>query len=254
MRLLTAYNTDIGITKQVNQDALLIKVATIGDKRVALFGICDGMGGLSMGEIASTHVINRFSKWFEDTFAKNDSEPEWEEIRQQWGEIVADANRELAAYGVKNGTNLGTTCTMMLIYDETYYIVHIGDSRIYEILDQIHQLTEDQTVLAREIARGHVLPQDAAKDARGSVLLQCVGASNVIEPQYLTGTVHKDAVYMLCSDGFRHTISDEEFLEGFHPHHMTDERIMEQQCVYFTDLNKSRMERDNISVVLVKVE
>ena len=70
----------------------------------------------------------------------------------------------------------------------------------------------------------------------------------------MTGEIKENAVYMLCSDGFRHKVSAEEFLKGFSPEEMTEERKMERQCNYFVELNKSREERDNITVLLAKIQ
>lgn len=255
MRVMTAYCTDKGNVKPVNQDALLIKTATVGNCNVAFFCVCDGLGGLTMGERASAHVVKHFSQWFEhDMQTVVTCENRTEKLQEQWELLLENCNQKLGEFGQKNQINLGTTCTALFLCDGEYYITHVGDSRVYEILDQIHQLTGDQTVLAREIALGHIQSQDVENDARASVLLQCIGASKTIEPQFVSGKAREDAVYMLCSDGFRHKITEEEFLDGFHPRHMTDERIMEKQCEYFVELNKSRMERDNITVLLAKVQ
>lgn len=255
MSILTTYATDAGNVKPVNQDALLIKSATADEVEVMLLCICDGMGGLSMGERASAHVIRRFSEWFDvhlpEVITAEDKE---DFIREQWVELLETANEKLAEFGKSQGINLGTTCTTMLILGKEYYVIHVGDSRIYQITNKIEQLTNDQTVLAREIAMGRVRPEDAESDARGSILLQCIGASPNIDPQFFKGELKDQAVYMLCSDGFRHKISAAEFLQGFAPEEMTDEHKMERQCNYFIELNKSREERDNITVLLAKIQ
>lgn len=255
MKILTAYATDAGNVKPVNQDALLIKTARAEGLDIMLLGICDGMGGLSMGERASAHVIYCFSEWFEAHLAEVIAEEaRTDMIREQWVELLEHANQKLAEFGNAGGLNLGTTCTVMLVLGQTYYIIHVGDSRVYEITESIRRLTNDQTVLAREIAMGRVKEEETAEDARGSVLLQCIGASKNIDPQFLTGEVRENAVYMLCSDGFRHKVTEEEFRRGFAPEDMTDERKMERQCNYFIELNKSRSERDNITVLLAKLQ
>lgn len=254
MEIYTAYATDEGNVKPVNQDALLIKSAQAGDKKILLLGICDGMGGLSMGERASAHVIYRLAEWFEKGLPELlEAENQAEMLREQWVELLETANVRLAEFGAARGIHLGTTCTAMLLIGDTYHIIHVGDSRVYEITEELRQLTSDQTVLAREIAMGRVKPELAEEDARGSVLLQCVGASKEIAPQFITGTVRENAVYMLCSDGFRHKISPRELLEGFAPEEMTEERKIERQCKYFVELNKARNERDNITVIAAKV-
>lgn len=46
---ITAYGTDIGTKKKVNQDSLCVKIAVVKDKTVCMAVLCDGMGGLSNG-------------------------------------------------------------------------------------------------------------------------------------------------------------------------------------------------------------
>ena len=65
------YNTDaysdVGIKKTVNQDALLIKQANSRDRgRICMACLCDGMGGLSCGEVASATFIDRMDNWFRE--------------------------------------------------------------------------------------------------------------------------------------------------------------------------------------------
>ena len=54
---ITAYGTDIGTKKKVNQDSLCVKIAVVKDKTVCMAVLCDGMGGLSKGELASATVV-----------------------------------------------------------------------------------------------------------------------------------------------------------------------------------------------------
>lgn len=109
------------------------------------------------------------------------------------------------------------------MYENQYYIIHVGDSRVYLINDKVNLLTHDQTFVAREIAAGRMTKEQAKTDSRRSVLLQCVGASPVVEPEFLSGTIQKNAVYMLCSDGFRHQITEEEMLVKIGPSQEADE-------------------------------
>ena len=94
--------------------------------------------------------------------------------------------------------------------------------------------------------------QQAEVDERRSVLLQCIGASEIVKPDMFTGDVKQNASYMLCSDGFRHEIKAEEIYRNFNPSVLTDENIMNQNTLNLIELNKQRMERDNISVVLIR--
>ena len=66
MDYLVSASTDIGIKKNTNQDSLAIKVAETSIGKVAFALVCDGMGGLQHGEVASANLILAFSNWFDN--------------------------------------------------------------------------------------------------------------------------------------------------------------------------------------------
>ena len=68
MEFLSAVHTDIGIRKNTNQDSVLIKEAFTDYGEVMLAVVCDGMGGLAKGEVASDTLVRAFSSWFEEKF------------------------------------------------------------------------------------------------------------------------------------------------------------------------------------------
>ena len=202
--------------------------------------ICDGMGGLSKGELASATVIRRFSNWFEKELPKRFENFSWQSLADEWTRIIREQNEKLLQYGKSISVNLGTTLSAMLIVNGKYMIAHVGDSRIYEISDNVKQLTEDQT------------PQEAAVNPKRNMLLQCVGASREVNPDILYGNISANTVYMLCSDGFRHVLTDAEIFESFNPTNINSPQAMKQNSEYLIDVVKKRNERDNITVALLK--
>ncbi len=256
MEYIAAYHTDVGTTKKTNQDSLAIKIVNTKDGVVAFAIVCDGMGGLSKGELASKEVIMAFCQWFDNDLVDSIEKGEFQEttLIQQWNNIVQNENKRLGSFGEENNIMLGTTLSAMLFYKEQYYIVHVGDSRIYQLTNDVLQLTNDQTFIAREIAAGRMTEEQAKTDPRRSVLLQCVGASRVVEPEFTKGTIKSNAVYMLCSDGFRHKITEEEMLQKIGPAVSVDEEKMKFGAIYLTELVKNRKETDNISVAMIKVK
>ena len=56
MRFEIAADTDRGIVKETNQDSLLVKCFSTCKGDMAFAVLCDGMGGLSKGELASATV------------------------------------------------------------------------------------------------------------------------------------------------------------------------------------------------------
>ena len=66
MRYMVTADTDVGIAKANNQDSVLIKHASTDIGEVLMAIVCDGMGGLAKGELASATVVKAFSKWFDE--------------------------------------------------------------------------------------------------------------------------------------------------------------------------------------------
>ncbi len=251
--LVSAYS-DIGIRKETNQDSVLVEVAGYGQDRIAFAVICDGMGGLDRGELASAAVVRAFSDWFQKTFPQMLQDGFSEKtLKYQWQTILEDLDRRIAVYGEQKGITLGTTVVGILIYQGRYYTVNVGDSRIYCIDKTITCLTRDQSYVQREVDAGRMTPQQANTDKRRNILLQCVGASEYMEPEYDTGKIVTGQVYMLCSDGFRHIITEDEMYERLCPKMLKTEKDMLENAAYLTELNKKRKEEDNISVALIKV-
>lgn len=254
MRYIATYHTDVGISKKTNQDSLAMKIVETKEGKVAFGVVCDGMGGLSKGELASKEVIMAFCSWFDDVFVDEVESGSFEESKliAQWNDIIQTQNKRLGEYGEANNIMLGTTVSALLLYKDNYYIVHVGDSRIYNMSQEVTQLTKDQTFVAREIEAGRMTEEQAKTDPRRSVLLQCVGASPIVEPEFTKGLIIPESVYMLCSDGFRHQITDQEMIDKIGPKVCKDEEEMKYGCIYLTELVKNRRETDNITVAIIK--
>ena len=245
-------DTDVGIKKQTNQDSILIKHGQCEKGEILLAVICDGMGGLKKGEVASATVVRKFSEWFDLELPFELKNLDMNIIADKWSLLLKDLNIKIAEYGQQDGIRLGTTFTGVLFIDDQYLTVHVGDTRLYQLDSGLKQLTTDHTFVAREIKRGNLTVEQAKKDKRRNMLLQCVGASERIEPEILTGTVQQGA-YMLCSDGFRHEISESEIYESLNPVNLINKEAMHNNVKYLIEQVKKRNEKDNISVVLVKV-
>lgn len=253
LEFMISASTDIGTVKKTNQDSLSVKLINTCQGHMVFAVLCDGMGGLEKGEVASGAVIRAFDTWVTYELPRIcENRIEDAVLRRQWGGIIADMNRRIQIYGAGCGVRLGTTVVAMLLTHDRYYILNVGDSRAYELTDCLKQLTNDQTFVAREIALGNMTEDEARLDERRNVLLQCVGASDEVYPDMFFGDVKKNTVYMLCSDGFRHEVLPEEIFEKLQPSALLDEESMQRNTVELIELNKNRNERDNISVVLVR--
>lgn len=254
MRFIATADTDIGISKDTNQDSVLIKHAIVDGKEVLLAVICDGMGGLSKGGLASATVIRAFAKWFDEELPYELEEVDMQVIGAKWSLLLKELNAQILEYSKDNGIEgIGTTFSGILFIGDQYVIGHVGDTRVYHIGASLIQLTTDQTFVAREISRGTMTLEQAKTDKRRNLLLQCIGAFKAVEPQIICGKTEKGA-YMLCSDGFRHEITEAEIYESLNPINLMNKDAMHSNAKYLIEQVKSREEKDNISVLLIKVE
>lgn len=255
MEYITGFSTDVGNQKKINQDSLLIKRAHCDKGEILLAMICDGMGGLSQGEVASATVIEAFSFWFDHELQKFLTIPSFElnDIKIPIDRLLKEKNQLLLQYGKENHFNLGTTATGVFLFNDTYFIFHIGDTRIYSIYQKIiTQITKDHTWVKSEVDKGIITEEEAKTDPRRNVLLQCIGATTHITPDYYQGVLNHNEMLLICSDGFRHVVSDNEFI-SYLENCETREDI-NNQLYNLIELNKKRNELDNITALMIKVK
>ena len=116
MNYLTAVHTDVGIRKSTNQDSVYAETADTDHGEVAMAVVCDGMGGLAKGEVASAVLIRDFVQWFHCQFpAMLYGGIEADTLRKSWEEVIRKANTRIAGYGRKKGVSLGTTVVAVLL-------------------------------------------------------------------------------------------------------------------------------------------
>ncbi len=256
---LAQAKTDIGTVKQVNQDSLTVKVVDTPLGEAALAVICDGMGGLAKGELASAIVVRAFENWFLEELPYKLRKLCAEAVCTDWERLVSECNRKIRSYGTEQ---MGTTLTAMLLFDGAYYLIHVGDCRAYEMAGGMKQMTQDQTFVAREVALGHMTKEQAKTDSRRNVLLQCIGVKEQVEPVFQSGKIIPGACYLLCSDGFRHKVAGEEILETYREgvweplrRQCSEKEIllgMGKVLVSLITRSMERGEEDNLSAVCVQ--
>ncbi len=250
MRYVAIAESRTGMNKKVNQDSLLVKHATYGETEILMAIICDGMGGLARGEVASAAAIDKFDEWFSKDLPLELQSVNMSVIGEKWALLLKTLNEEIKEYGLKFNVKMGTTFTGALFINEQFVLAHVGDTRFYHIGTSIKQISEDHTFVAREMRAGRLTTKEAKKDRRRNMLLQCIGASEKVSPQILGGVAEK-GVYLLCTDGFRHRISDSEICEALKVKTLRCKWKMRCTIKRMIALNKKRNERDDISAILI---
>lgn len=255
MEYISEIYSDIGIVKKVNQDAALVRRAETDYGTVLFAVICDGMGGLQKGELASSTAVSEMSDWFEQTVPElvyGGAAPT--AIKQSFTKVCRSLNDRIRRYGESKGIQLGTTMAALLLIKDAYYICNIGDSRIYYLNKQIRQMTRDQSYIQQEMDMGRMTEAEARRSAQRNVLLQCIGVSETVTPDFYIGEFSPDCAFLLCTDGFVHVQSAEEMLKCLKPDLLGDEADIRERLRNLTETVKSRKEEDNITSVLISVK
>jgi serine/threonine protein phosphatase PrpC len=254
MEVQLASLTDIGTKKDTNQDSYCLKLAQTDMGKVVFAVVCDGVGGLSKGELASAGVVKAFSNWFEREFPKLYDKTNFHVVKTRWKAILDACNKQISSYGSKTGTKLGTTFTALLITESGNFLVgHIGDSRVYVYDKALKVLTDDHTVTGAAMRAGRMTPEEAAKDPRRNVLVQCVGASPELKPDFVSGKVSGKDAYLLCSDGFRNRLTHEELADAMRS--VVSGRVSSLKGLLsdLIETCKRRGEKDNITAVVIRL-
>ena len=238
--------TDQGAVRRSNQDSYILKVAQLGGMQAALAVVCDGLGGLAQGELASAEMVRGFGAWFHSQLpGLMRSGLDGRALSAQWNGIVQEVHSRLRAYGERNGLLLGTTVTAALAAGGTCYLLHAGDCRAYLLYGgQEFRMTEDQTLAAREFHAGRITEQELKSDSRQHILLQCAGVGEV-SPVFSSVQLPGECAILLCSDGFYHEIQPGELAWAASPPYRAEQiqaglQALVQAC-------RRRGEEDNMT-------
>jgi protein phosphatase len=244
--------SDIGNTKEVNQDNILVKIGEHKGREFGLCLVCDGLGGLTNGEVASQIAVKAFKVWWKEKLNdliknKNDLE-----ILKSLEETVKVANKQILKYSIENNCKVGTTITALFLLGSEYYIVNVGDSRIYKFEKDISQETEDDSYVAMKVKNKEMTIEEARTSKYKNLLLQCVGSKEEIQVYKKKGEIKNSKAFLLCSDGFYNKFSEKEMKDYIKIINKQEDKesAMQKTVSDMVQIVKDRKERDNISLII----
>ncbi len=236
------FSTDVywnkGAVRAVNQDSLVVLQALTVRGRVLMAAVCDGMGGMDMGECASGYLTEELVTWFYDGLLSlvGKKKPLWV-IRRSAERKLYQVQSRLQRYAGRRSLAMGTTLSLLVLWEKKYMLWHLGDSRIY-------RLSGGSKKRIRRLTLDHVQGRNE--------LTKCVGSFGFFMPDYKMGHVKSGEAFLLCSDGFWHNIREEELREALSPEQMRGERIRKRLCE-IGEADMRRGEKDNLSAIYVSI-
>lgn len=256
MSYLTGVYWERGSAADINQDSLVLLQVLTARGRVLMAAVCDGMGGLKKGETASGYVTKRLQEWFYESLIRSvqKKKPYWI-IRRSLDRLVYHMQEQLQQYGEKEDIRLGTTMTVLILWEKTYLLWHLGDSRAYRLCTTRKERGRHRGFAAtrerRRMSGIECLTKDHVR--RSNQLTKCVGSFGYARPDFKLGVLQAGQGVLLCSDGFRHCISEKELTDVLEPERIMDENQIARRLREIGDACMKRGERDNLSAVYVKV-
>ncbi len=252
MRLDTGARTDVGRLRNNNEDSHHLV------PKLNLFVLSDGMGGEAHGEVASSMAVQAVAEHCLEA-ANNRSAPFFGESRPDLCErtnrllsAVDFANRRVHAAASENAGQRGMGATILAAWldDQRLSLVHVGDSRAYLLrAGTLEQLTADHSLVAEQVRRGLLTPQQAESSDMQSVLLRALGTHEEVEAdadEYLL--LDGDAL-LLCSDGLTRMVTDPEIASTLLTH-----ASAQDAADRLVALANEYGGEDNITVIVLRVQ
>lgn len=204
-----AYRTDVGKTRQKNEDAVLTLVNSNND--IFVCAVADGMGGHKGGGTASTTALNILRK----RLISLDGKDVGEYVRSL-EEIVTNINDEILQRARIDRTlqGMGSTITACIVHKNRMAVFHIGDSRLYLLHDgELKQVTKDHSLVQRLVDEGRLTRDEAAMHPNRNILLKALGSADYLKADILEVTLEPRTKILLCSDGLTTMVEDGKIKE-----------------------------------------
>ena len=163
-----------------------------------LFAVADGVGGLDLGEVASSTAVSVLTKEFENSTGGAMLISLLPRLVQHANAAVHD--RTLAPE--YRGKKMATTVVACAVRHDQAVISHVGDSRCYLVRKGIaKQITQDHTWVNEQRRMGLITESEMAQSESRHVLIRSLGPEMFVSPDTTAVTVQSGDVLVLCSDG-----------------------------------------------------
>ena len=219
------------------------------DRLAFLAMVADGVGGGPRGEEASRRALEIVSRYVAEsmncyyTADPTDDETFTEALSEAAMQCHADILKGTPVDSDRRG--MATTLTLWLGVWPRIYLLQVGDSRYYRLLDgELTQISRDQTLAQALVDEGVFSPTEASKTPLANVLSSSIGGSET-RPVVTGLDAAFGHVHLLCSDGLTKHVSDERIAERLRA--MTSAR---QAC---EDLLQDALDdggTDNITIIV----
>ena len=202
--------TDIGLKRVCNEDSY---AAGELPGSVAWAGVCDGMGGATGGNIASSTAVKLISERISSGYHKGMTS---NSIRNILISAITAANFSVFDISRENPelTGMGTTVVVAILVDGVACIAHAGDSRAYILSKSgLRQLTKDHSFVQEMVDNGSLTEDEAKIDPRKNIITRALGVDEDIRIDFCEEFLDEDDVLLICTDGLTNYVTESEICD-----------------------------------------
>lgn len=203
-------NTNQGLKRISNQDNYVNKKIS---SKLLWSVVCDGMGGVNGGNVASAIATETAKEFLDEKFKVGLSDEEYADIAVK---TIEESNRKIFNHSQKESDlkGMGTTMVVVLIVDKKAYISHVGDSRVYlKRGDEVNQITVDHSFVQDLLNRGEITKEEAKTHPHRNIITRSVGVYDVVKADIVMLELQKSDIIVACTDGLSTYLNEEKLGE-----------------------------------------
>ncbi len=197
--------TDTGAVRKSNEDAV---ESGILDDKSAWVAVCDGMGGVHGGGLASSVAIKEIKEHIEKEFVPSMSSGN---IKAMMNNAISKANEAVfkKAEGEAEFAGMGTTAVIMVTSNDKLHVLHVGDSRAY-LMDgeELERLTMDHSYVQNLINFGQITEEDAKLHPQRNIITKVIGVHEHVAGDYVVADFKEGCKAVACTDGLTNHVDD----------------------------------------------
>lgn len=233
----------------INAPALALQLGEPG----LLVAVADGMGGAAAGEVASREGLAAVALFlFTHWACQQDGQGEESDLLRALEQAVVQASDAVLRYSDDDRTarGMGSTLTAAVLWQGVVYVAQIGDSRAYLLRQgELHQLTEDQTLVNDLVAQGSLTREQARIHPHRNMITQALGSPQPLRVVLSRLALCRGDRLLCCSDGLHGELTDDRILELL-GRELTPTAILEQLVQEAIDHGG----RDNITGIVLLLD
>jgi len=251
MRLEIGYKTDIGRVRKNNEDTCRVL------SELNLFIISDGMGGEAHGEVASAIagdiITAQCSASWEDSSGPDGDVllPDLSERTNKLAAAVRLANRRIYEASLDSPLlrGMGATVVTAWLDGPRLSLIHVGDSRAYLLRSgSLERLTADHTLVAEQVRRGLIKPEEAHLSKLQNVLIRALGVQEHVELDATECTLSSNDIVLLCTDGLTRMVEDSDIARI-----LVESSGVQMSADNLVALANEHGGEDNVSVIVLHI-